>query len=75
MAEPFGNISGPWAQAGLFRRVMLLAIVLGCVGATVFLVNWARKPQMGLLYSNVGRAEAAKIVDTIREAAAYVLEH
>ncbi len=68
MAEPFGNISGPWAQAGLFRRVMLLAIVLACVGATVFLVNWVRKPQMGLLYSNVGRAEAAKIVDTIRDA-------
>jgi flagellar M-ring protein FliF len=51
----------------LTRRVMLLAMLLAFGGAAVLLVNWARQPTMGLLYSHLSPEEAAKIVEKVRD--------
>jgi flagellar M-ring protein FliF len=51
----------------LARRVMLLAMLLACGGAVVLMVNWARQPTMGLLYSRLSAEEAAKIVEKVRD--------
>jgi len=47
---------------------MLVGILAGCVGAAVLLVNWARKPNMALLYSGLDCGEAARIVEKVRDA-------
>ncbi len=68
MAEIFQNLSATWQRAGLIQRVLLLGVLLGCVGAAALLINWARTPNMALLYSGLGAEEAAKIVEKIRDA-------
>jgi len=62
------NISATWQRAGLAQRVTLLGLVLGLGAAAVLLLNWARKPDMTLLYSHLAPEEAAKIVEKIRDA-------
>jgi len=62
------NLSGVWQRANLTQRVMLTGILAGCVVAAALLVNWARKPNMALLYSGLDRGEAARIVEKIRDA-------
>jgi flagellar M-ring protein FliF len=47
--------------------VLIVALLLGCVGAGVLLVQWARKPEMAMLYSGVSQEEAARIVEKIRD--------
>lgn len=49
------------------QRVILVTMLLACAGASVFLVGWARKPDMALLYSSLSPEEAGKIVDKVVE--------
>lgn len=52
----------------LVRRVLLLGLVLACAGSAVLIVNWARKPELCLLYSNLSPTDAGKISDKLRDA-------
>ena len=68
------GIAEAWRRAGLAQRVMLLAVLAGCLGAAALLVNWARKPSLALLYAGLPPEEAAAVVDKIRdEGVAYEL--
>jgi len=49
------------------QRIVLVGILLACVGASVFLVGWARKSEMTLLYAGLSPEEASRIVDKVRE--------
>ena len=68
MAPVLQNIRGIWQRAGLAQQILLVAVVLGGIGAAVLLVNWARQPRMALLYARLDPEEAAKIVEKIRDA-------
>lgn len=68
MARALENVGELWRRAGLFQRLLLAGIVLGCVGAGVLLVNWARKPSMALLYSGLSVEEASGMVEKVRDA-------
>ena len=52
----------------MVRRVMLVGILLGCLAVAAVLINWARKPSMALLYSNLSPQEASRIVEKVRDA-------
>jgi len=68
VAPVLQNIRGIWQRAGLAQQILLVAVVLGGIGAAVLLVNWARQPRMALLYARLDPEEAAKIVEKIRDA-------
>ncbi len=68
MADIFQNLSEVWQRAGLFRRTVLVLLLLVCIGSAVVAVNWARKPHLALLYSGLAPAEAAKIYEKVRDA-------
>lgn|GEM_PF-202613 len=68
MAQAMRNLGEIWQRASLVHRVVLVATALACVGAAVLLVNWARQPDMALLYSGLEAEEAARIVEKAREA-------
>ncbi len=68
MAKNRQSIVEVWRRASMLQRILLLSVVLACVGGGVLLVNWARRPQMCLLYSGLSPEEAAKIVEKIRDA-------
>jgi flagellar M-ring protein FliF len=75
VAQLLTNLKEIWQRMSLARRVMLLAMLLACGGAAALLVNWARQPTMGLLYSRLSPEEAAKIVEKVRdEGAPYQLK-
>jgi flagellar M-ring protein FliF len=63
----FQKINAIWRNVSLTQRVLLTAIGLTFIIAGGFLIHWARKPDMGLLYSNLDREEAAKITEKIGE--------
>ncbi|RPI61789.1 MAG: flagellar M-ring protein FliF [Planctomycetaceae bacterium] len=52
----------------LVQRATLLGILLACGGATVLLVNWARTPDMAMMYTGLSMEEAANVVEKVREA-------
>ena len=56
-----------WQNVSIVQRALLIAIVLTVVTVSVLLVRWARRPDMGLLYSSLDAEEAAKIVEKIGE--------
>lgn len=64
----FENIGQVWRRASLIQRILILGVVLGCVGAGVMLVNWARQPSYALLYGGLTHEEAASMVEKIRDA-------
>ncbi len=56
-----------WQKVSLVQRALLTAVVLTFLIISVFLIQWARKPDMRMLYRDLSPEEAAKITDKISE--------
>lgn len=56
-----------WQKLGLVQQVLLGAIVLTFVLAGVMLVRWAGKPDMKMLYQDLGPEEASEITEKLSE--------
>ena len=63
----FQKLNAVWQKVGLVQRVLLIAIVLAFVGIGVLLTNWARRPDMRMLYQQLSPEEASKITEKISE--------
>ncbi len=68
MAGTIENLKRIWQATGLLQRVIIVTVLLALAAAGWVLFNWAGKPEMTLLYSNISREEAAKIVEKINDA-------
>src|SRR4030066_2209579 len=67
MMSFFQKISLIWQKVSLVQRALLIAIVLTFIIVSVLLVQWARKPNMKMLYQSLLPEKAAKITDKISE--------
>ena len=67
MAPALRNIGELWQRTDLVQRVLLVGVLVAFAIGAAFLVRWVREPKMGLLYSDLDPAEAAKIVEKIRD--------
>jgi flagellar M-ring protein FliF len=56
-----------WEKVSLVQRALLVAIVLTFVIISGFLVHWARRPDMRMLYKELAPEEAADITEKISE--------
>ncbi len=63
----FQKLNAVWQKVGLVQRVLLIAIVLAFVAFGVLLTNWARRPDMRMLYQQLSPEEASKITEKISE--------
>jgi flagellar M-ring protein FliF len=63
----FQKITAVWLKVSLVQRALLIAVALTFIIAGVLLTSWARKPDMGVLYSNLAPEEAARITEKISE--------
>jgi flagellar M-ring protein FliF len=54
-----------WQKVNLVQRVVLLAVIAASAVAAALLVNWARQPDMTMLFQELQPAEASKITDKI----------
>jgi flagellar M-ring protein FliF len=61
------KIVSVWQKVSLVQRALLAAIVLTLLIIGALLTQWARKPDMRLLYQGLSPEEAAKITDKISE--------
>ncbi len=61
------KIEAIWRNVSLVQRALLMAITLTVVIVGVLLTQWARRPDMRVLYSRLDPAEAAKVTDKISE--------
>ncbi|RKY06960.1 MAG: flagellar M-ring protein FliF [Planctomycetota bacterium] len=61
------NIEAIWRNVSLVQRALLIAIALAVVIVGALLTNWARRPDMRVLYSRLDPAEAAKVTEKISE--------
>jgi flagellar M-ring protein FliF len=63
----FEKINAIWQRLPIVQKSLLFAIIIAC-GAVAFLLwQWATKPDMRLLYSNLEPDEAAKIVEKVAD--------
>ncbi len=68
MASISKNLGDVWQRTHLMQRVVLLGILLGGLGAGWFVVDWARRPALAMLYSRLAAQEASRIVEKLRDA-------
>ena len=61
----FQKIIAVWQNVSLVQRALLTAIILTFVIVGALLTQWARRPDMRVLYSNLDPEEAAKITEVI----------
>jgi len=63
----FQKIQAVWDNISIVQRALLVAVVLtlGIVGALLF--QWARRPDMRMLYQQLSAEEASKITEKISE--------
>ena len=63
------KINAIWRNISLVQRALLTAVVLTFIIVGGLLVYWARRPDMRLLYQDLGPEEASKITEKISEKA------
>ena len=63
----FQKLNAVWQKVGLVQRALLIAIFLAFIGIGVLLVNWARRPDLRMLYQQLSPEEASKITEKINE--------
>ncbi len=68
MASISKNMGDLWQRTGLMQRVVLLGILLGGLGAAYFVVEWASRPSLAMLYCRLEPQEASRIVEKLRDA-------
>ncbi len=68
MANTLQTVLDAWRRMGLVQRVMAISVVLACAGAAFLLLDWAREPQMALLYSGLDPKDASEVVSKIQDA-------
>ena len=61
------KIEAIWQNVSLVQRALLIAIGLTVVTVGVLLTQWARRPDMRVLYSGLDPTEAAKVTEKISE--------
>ena len=63
----FQKIAAVWQKVSLVQRALLIAIVLTFIVIGVLLTNWARRPDMRMLYQQLSPEEASKITEKISD--------
>ncbi|MHC4423992.1 MAG: flagellar basal-body MS-ring/collar protein FliF [Planctomycetota bacterium] len=63
----FQRIKAIWQNVSLVQQALLIAIVLTFIIVGAVLTQWARRPDMRMLYHDLAPEEAAKITDKISE--------
>ena len=60
------NAQRVWEKVGLTQRVLLIVVVLMAGAGGTLIIQWARCPDMKLLYSGLGPDEAAQVVERVQ---------
>lgn len=60
------NIQQVWEKVSLTQRILLVTVVLTAIAGGTFVVQWARRPDMQLLYRGLGPDEAAQVIERIQ---------
>ncbi len=63
----FQKIQAVWRNVSMVQRALLIAVVLTFLIVGGLLVHWARRPDMGVLYSSLDPEDASKITEKIDE--------
>jgi len=63
----FQKITVVWQKISLIQRALLIAVFLASGIIAALLIQWARRPDMTMLYQGLSPAEAAKIAEKISE--------
>jgi flagellar M-ring protein FliF len=65
--DVLNKIEAIWRNVSLVQRALLIGVVLTVAVAGMFLTNWATRPDMRLLYSNLDAESAGKITEKVAE--------
>lgn len=67
MGNILSNLKEVWSKATLYHRLTLVSITIAFLLVILLLVNWAREPEMALLYGGLDTKDAAEICDKLRD--------
>jgi len=65
--EILQKIAAVWQKVSLIQRALLVAVLAASAIIGALLVQWARRPDMRMLYQDLTPGEAAKITDKVTE--------
>jgi flagellar M-ring protein FliF len=65
MKDFASSLLGLWRQLGLNQRVSLVVATLAVAGGLIAVVLWSRRPELQLLYANLGEKDAAAIISQL----------
>ncbi len=67
IAAVFEQILSFYTKLPLAQKVALPLLVVGSMGVIVFISNWATQPDFRVLYSNLEEADAAGVVEILKD--------
>ncbi len=60
----FGNI---WKSISFSHKFIMIMLTMGFIGGIIGVTQWARNPDYGLLYGELGAKESGEIVDFLKD--------
>ncbi len=62
MKQVVGQFGSIWQGTSLAQRLLFIVVIMGFLFGFMMMAYWVRKPEHGLLYSDLGQKEASEIV-------------
>lgn len=62
-----GQFENIWNGISFSHKFIMIMLTLGFIGGIVGVTQWARKPDYGLLYGELGSKESGNIIDLLKE--------
>lgn len=62
-----GQFENIWSGISFSHKFIMIMMTLGFIGGIVGVTQWARKPDYGLLYGELGPKESGDIIDLLKE--------
>ena len=60
----FGDI---WKSISFSHKFIMIMLTMGFIGGIIGVTQWARKPDYGLLYGELGAKESGEVVEFLKE--------
>ncbi len=64
VTDQFGAI---WKGTSFGQRLVFIIVILGFLAGLLGVTFWARTPELGLLYSDLGQKEASEVIEYLKD--------
>lgn len=67
MKKMLGQFGDIWKDISFSHKFIMIMMTVGFIGGIIGITQWARKPDFGLLYGELGPKESGEIIEILKE--------